>query len=89
MLKLIDYKEVNLDKVFNYKLMHCTDGLSGTCLEVPLTMIIRPDGNVSLKIVIDECVDKTPQLALDKMISWLNSLANGINGREEISIPIM
>ncbi len=87
---MLNLKTLNSEifaKKLIYDLQHCTAGREGTTLTVPLEMTIS-DNNTLCEIEIKGCIGTTPDESLDKMATWLRRLAEGIENRNKVSIPI-
>lgn len=71
----------------DYTLSHSTPGRDGTTLTSDLRLYVRPD-KCWCEIKVTECEGSTPQESLDKMAAWLRRLADGIEQRKELLLPV-
>jgi hypothetical protein len=71
----------------DYSVEHATPGRDGTCLKEHLTLFIGPTSSLCA-MEITNCEGATHKEALDRMATWLRRLADGIDQRKEVLIPM-
>lgn len=86
-LKLFESTSVAGWPRLTYEISHSTPGRDGTTLTAELVLGIGPERSCC-KIDIPECDAPTHGDALGRMASWLRRLADGIEQRKEVSIPL-
>lgn len=87
MMTLEEHEKLPGGARLTYQVSCWTPGPEGTCLKQELQLFIRPDKSwCTMKI--DECEGATHGAALDRMVTWLRRLADGIEKRTETTIPL-
>ncbi len=88
MFNLKSLQTTTFEKKLCYDIEHQKgEGRDGTILSIPLQMTICNDKTLC-EIEIKGCYGKNPEESLDKMAVWLRRLADGIEERNEVKIPI-
>lgn len=72
-----------------YEVSHSTPGREGTTLTCPLRMQIQHHGGPCIvKLDLCEAQGATPKEALEKLVSYLQRMTEGIEKRRETWVPI-
>ncbi len=87
MLKLTNFEDLPAGSKLLYTVSHSTPGRDGTTLSASLSLYIRMD-KTWCDMKIEGCEGSTPKESLDRMAAWLRRLADGIDERREISLPV-
>jgi hypothetical protein len=74
--------------LFQYSVEHSTPGRDGTTLKSDLSLFVKDGGASWCEMTIKECGGFDQKYALTKMSSWLRRLADGIDSRTEMQIPV-
>lgn len=71
----------------DYDVSHSIPGREGTTLSANLVLYIRQDKSWC-EFKIDSCEGLSSKESLDRMAVWLRRLADGIEQRKEMTIPV-
>ena len=87
MMSLINFEPLPGGNKLEYLVEHVTSGREGTTLTAHLWLYMRPDKSWC-EMKIEDCVGADQKEALDRMAVWLRRLADGIEQRKDVSIPL-
>lgn len=87
MMTLTHYENLGNGAKLDYTVTHSTPGREGTTLTAYLTLCIRQDKSWC-ELKVEDCEGTNQKEALDRMSSWLRRLADGIDQRRELTLPM-
>ena len=87
MMTLINYENLGNGAKIDYSVTHSTPGREGTTLSANLRLYIRQDKSWC-EMRIEDCEGANQREALDRMAVWLKRLADGIDQRREMTLPM-
>lgn len=86
-MTLVGYENQGGEARFGYTVTHSTPGRDGTTLSAGLQLYVRHDKSWC-ELEVDNCEGANQKEALDRMVLWLRRLADGIEQRREVLIPL-
>lgn len=74
--------------VIEYNVKHSTPGLNGTTLDSPLRLTVIQGGECQAKLDVYMGVGPTPKDAIEKLISNLERMIEGLKQRRDTWVPL-
>ena len=87
MLTLNNFERSPSGLKLDYTVAHTTPGRHGTTLTAPLVLYIQAD-KTRCEMTLTNCEGANAKEALDRMVHWLRRLADGIDQRQTLEIPV-
>lgn len=87
MMTLTNYENLGNGAKLEYTVTHSAPGREGTTLSANLRLYIRADKSWC-EMKIEDCDGANQKESLDRMAAWLRRLAEGIDQRKEMTLPI-
>lgn len=86
-MTLTNFENLGNGAKLEYVVSHATPGREGTTLTAYLRLYIRADKSWC-EMKVEDCEGVDQKEALDRMATWLRRLAEGIEQRKEVVLPL-